>query len=296
MNVFAIFLVVTAGTMWAACGLAAEHFLSHSLHTALDLTVVRMFFTALIIAVALAVQGKLKKGWLILRKNPRLWTGVIFYGLGIMIMQHTYFAGIGSGNAAAATVIQYMCPAIVICWVAFQNRRVPGKGEIISVILALTGVFLLVTGGDIRGFSVPPECVFYSLISAGFYAFCTIYPKRLMVALDNSFVLMFAMLFGGLFGYIFNPITELVSFFAPDVMVDLLVIILGGTVIAFICYNAGLMWLSEGEVAVTATVEPAISVIFSYFLFGTVFGWVESIGIFFVLLAIVTPARFRRKV
>lgn len=66
-------------------------------------------------------------------------------------------------------------------------------------------------------------------------------------------------------------------------------IIICGTVIAFICYNAGLAWLTEEQTSVTATVEPAVSVIASYFLFGTTFGLFEGIGIIMVLLAILVP-------
>ena len=46
VNLFAIGFVVIAGAMWAGSGLAAEHFLMHNPHTAMDLTVFRMLATA----------------------------------------------------------------------------------------------------------------------------------------------------------------------------------------------------------------------------------------------------------
>lgn len=295
MNLFAIGFVVIAGAMWAGSGLAAEHFLMHNPHTAMDLTVFRMLATAGVIAVGLAMRGSLKSDILLLYRNPKLWSGVFFYGLGIMIMQHAYFMGIRAGNAAAATVMQYICPALVICWLSFRNKRIPGKGDCLSVVLAITGVYLLVSGGNVNRLSVPAECVCYSLISATFFAFCAIYPKRLMVTLNNSFLLMFAMLLGGISGYIIDPVTDISAFFEKDVIFDLFMIIICGTVIAFICYNAGLAWLSESQASVTAAVEPAISVIASYFIFGTTFGIVEMGGIFLVISAIVIPAFFKEK-
>ena len=54
-------------------------------------------------------------------------------------------------------------------------------------------------------------------------------------------------------------------------------------------------WLSESQASVTAAVEPAISVIASYFIFGTTFGIVEMGGIFLVISAIVIPACFKEK-
>lgn len=107
MKFFAVFLVVIAGTMWAGSGLAAQHFLAHNDHTAMDLTVFRMISTALIIFVIAFMRGTLGRSMRILKEYPTLWIKLIFYGLGLMLMQHTYFAGIGAGNAAVATVIQY---------------------------------------------------------------------------------------------------------------------------------------------------------------------------------------------
>lgn len=82
-----------------------------------------------------------------------------FYGLGLMLMQHTYFAGIGAGNAAVATVIQYICPALVICWVALRRKKVPGMGDMFAVVLAVGGVFLLATG------EIPGHCLFLRNVS-----------------------------------------------------------------------------------------------------------------------------------
>ena len=48
MDVFAVLLVITAGAMWAGCGLAAQDFFSRSSLTPMDLTVFRMFCAGVI--------------------------------------------------------------------------------------------------------------------------------------------------------------------------------------------------------------------------------------------------------
>lgn len=82
MKSFAVFLVVIAGTMWAGSGLAAQHFLAHNDHTAMDLTVFRMISTALIIFVIAFMRGTLGRSMRILKEYPTLWIKLIFYGLG----------------------------------------------------------------------------------------------------------------------------------------------------------------------------------------------------------------------
>ena len=51
-------------------------------------------------------------------------------------------------------------------------------GDMFAVVLAVGGVFLLATGGDPRTLSVPADCIYYSVLSAVFYAFCSIYVRH----------------------------------------------------------------------------------------------------------------------
>ena len=179
MHLIAIFLVMTAGVMWAGCGLAAQDFFQKSTHDSMDLTVFRMFCASGIMLLVTIAKGQLKDSWRKLGQQPSLWWGLIFYGVvGLMLMHYTYFASIAAGNAAAATVIQYTCPAMVILWVSFQKRRLPLAGELAAVVLAIIGVFLLVTGGDVSRLSVPADCVYLGLASAVFFAICCVFPKR----------------------------------------------------------------------------------------------------------------------
>lgn len=293
MHLIAIFLVMTAGVMWAGCGLAAQDFFQKSTHDSMDLTVFRMFCASGIMLLVTIAKGQLKDSWRKLGQQPSLWWGLIFYGVvGLMLMHYTYFASIAAGNAAAATVIQYTCPAMVILWVSFQKRRLPLAGELAAVVLAIIGVLLLVTGGDVSRLSVPADCVYLGLASAVFFAICCVFPKRFIGVLDNSFVLALGMFTGAVASYIINPMGDFSGFFAPEVRLDIFWIVVLGTALSFTCYNAGLRFLPASQASVTATIEPAISVIASYFIFHTHFNFVQGFGILLVLLAIAAPGIF----
>lgn len=73
-------------------------------------------------------------------------------------------------------------------------------------------------------------------------------------------------------------------------------IVICGTVVAFTCYNAGLHYLSEAQASVTATVEPAVSVIASLFLFDVRFDSLQALGILLVILAIAAPGLVGKQV
>ena len=288
----ALVLVGMAGIFWASSGVAVQDFFAHSEKTPMELTNIRMCMGGAILIMFAARRKNFRQTLGILNRHPRLWLDVVIYGvIGVMFMQYTYFQGIAAGGAAAATVICYACPAMVVIWDSFYDRRLPKRGEVVAVVLAMSGVFLLVTGGNPAKLLVPLGCVLWSLASGAAFAFSAIYPKHLFARkIDTYFLTGVGMLIGGLTTFALTDDWNWQTFFASDVLFDVSWIIIFGTVGAFQSFNAGLKYLTPEEASITATTEPAASVIISWLIFGTAFGAVESFGIILVLLAITAPA------
>ena len=143
----AVLLVLLAGTMWAASGTAAQHFYTQSVHIPIELTQVRLFLSSALFFLLAWWSGGLRRGVRSLRRSPRLLVHLSIHGiLGIMIVQFSYFMGIAEGDAAATTVIGYTSPAMMILYLAVRWRRLPSAAETGTVVVAVAGVFLLVTG------------------------------------------------------------------------------------------------------------------------------------------------------
>ena len=292
----ALILVGFAGIFWASSGVAVQDFFMYSEKTPMELTNIRMCVAG---AILLIISTRRKSFWLsvrILNKNPRFWLDVVIYGIiGVVLMQYTYFKGISIGGAAAATVICYACPAMVVIWESFYHKKIPKRGEIIAVVLAMSGVFLLVTGGNPTKLLVPLSCVLWSLASGATFAFSAIYPKHLFAKKIDAFFLTGAGMFiGGLFTFLLIENWNWSAFFKAKVVFDVSWIIIFGTVAAFLIFNAGLRYLTPEEASITATTEPAASVIISWLIFGTAFGLIESFGIILVLLAIIMPSIIKK--
>lgn len=291
----AIVFVLLAGTAWASSGIAVQSFFQHSTRTPIELTNIRMILSSVLIFLVAWKYGGVKKDLRILNRFRFLWLELIIYGIiGIMLMQYTYFAAIKFGSAAVVTVITYVYPAMVIGWTSFASRKLPNRGELIAVILAVAGVFLLVTEGDLSRLSVSIECLLMSVASGACFAFASIFPKRLFAIFDPYFLTAIGMFIGGLATFPFLPDLNWFEFFKPDVIFYTLWIIFIGTTLAFVFFNAGLKWLTPEIASVTATIEPVASVVISYFVFGTTFGSIACLGIFLVLLAIVCPVFVRK--
>ena len=292
----ALIFVGAAGIFWASSGVAVQDFFLHSEKSAMELTNIRMCLAGAILIFWATRRKNFFISIGILKHHPRLWLDVIIYGIiGIMFMQFTYFQGISIGGAAATTVICYACPAMVVMWESFYHKKFPKRGEIIAVVLAMSGVFLLVTGGNLTKLLVPLGCVIWSLLSGAAFAFSAIFPKHLFAKkIDPYFLTGVGMFIGGLSTFALIEEKNWLPFLAPDVLFDVSWIIIFGTVAAFLSFNAGLKFLTPEEASITATTEPAASVIISWIIFGTAFGLIESFGIILVLLAIVMPSIIKR--
>lgn len=292
----AVLFVLLAGTAWAASGTAAQHFYTQSTHVPIELTQVRLLLSSALFFLLAWWSGGLKRGMRSVRRNPRILVQLAVHGtLGIMFVQYSYFEGIAAGDAAATTVITYTSPAMMILYLVLRHRRLPSAAEAGTVIVAVAGVFLLVTGGDFGRLSVPVACIVWSLVSAIAFVFAMIYPMHLLRLFDRFFLLAVCMLIGGL---ALLPLTQVIlnveSFFTAQTWPDLLIIIGIGTIVAFFAFNVGLRWLSPEETAITATIEPVASVIFAWLIFDTHFVALQIVGIMLVIAAILTPNLLRK--
>ncbi len=288
----ALILVGMSGICWASSGIAAQDFFSRSEKIPLELTNIRMCIAGFLMLLMLLATKKFKWSAARLNRKPKLWLYLFVYGLiGIVMVQFSYFQAISTGGAAATTVILSATPAMVVIWESFYNRKFPARIEILAVILAIVGVFFLVTGGDPTKILVPLPCVFWSLTSGASFAFSMIFGKVLFKEKINpAFVTSVGMFGGGLVTFLLIDNFDWTPFFYSDVIFNVGWIIIFGTVIAFWIFNEGLKYLTPEESALVEMTEPVSSVVLSYFVFGTVFGWIESFGIILVLLAVISPA------
>lgn len=287
----ALILVGASGICWASSGVAAQDFFNHSTKNVMELTNIRMVGAGILMFLILFLRGKLKLPVARMNRRPKLWIYLFIYGLiGIVMVQFTYFKAISIGGAAATTVILSATPAMVVIWESLYNRKLPTRIEILAVLLAIFGVFLLVTGGDVSKILVPLACVFWSLTSGASFAFSMFFGKVLFAEKINpAFLTMAGMLIGGVLTFLLTDNFELTPFFEREVIFNVAWIIIFGTAIAFFIFNAGLKYLTPEESALTELTEPVAAVVLSYFVFGATFNFIEYCGMVLVLMAVVSP-------
>jgi len=203
-------------------------------------------------------------------------------------VQYTYFAAIKEGNAAIATLLQYLAPAMIVLYLALRWRKNPSARDMMAVFLALLGTFLLVTDGSLDELNVPGTAVVWGIASAVALAFYTLYPVGLLQRWGATVTIGWGMLLGGMGLSLFNPPWQMEgqiwSFSTPFFVAF---IILFGTLAAFYLYLDSLRYISPSEASVIACVEPLTAAAASVVWLNVPLGVYGAIGGLCILAAVV---------
>ena len=174
-----LLMAALGAAMWGGSGVAGQYLLQDCAFTTEWLVVTRMLLagTILLVLDVFFHRANLLAVWRDRQDAKEL---IAFALIGMLAVQYTYFASIKHGNAAAATVLQYLMPIVIVCYTTISTRRLPPSRDLFCVALAVLGTFLLVTHCDLGQLSIPAVAVIWGLLSALSAAFYTVQPKRLI--------------------------------------------------------------------------------------------------------------------
>ncbi|AOV09180.1 DMT family transporter [Sporosarcina ureilytica] len=269
------FLVITGAIFWGVGGTVAQ-----KLFQDYSIEVNWLVSTRLLIAgfLLLSVQyfWKDRRQILDIWKHKRTAFQLTTFGLlGMLAVQYTYMASIQHGNAAVATLLQYLAPAMIIIYLTIRKQTVLTPKDVVAITLALIGCFLLLTNGSISHLSVPLPAIVWGVLSAGSLAFYTLYAVSLLKYYDSLVVVGWAMMIGGIVLSFVHPPWQINLISLPmEAYVYLIFVILFGTMIAFWFYIESLQTLLPKETSLLGTLEPLAAVL------ATVFWLQESFGIY----------------
>ena len=229
-------------------------------------------------------------------KNPKdLFQIVLFGFIGMLGTQYTYFSAIQFSNAAIATVLTYFGPTLVLIYMCLREKRKPLKYEIVSICLSSFGVFLLATHGDITSLQISFKALFWGILSALSVVFYTVQPESLLKKYGASIVVAWGMMIGGIFiAFVTKPWNINVTFDFITFLVLMLIIVFG-TIIAFILYLTGVNIIGPTKASIIACIEPVAATICAILFLGVSFGFLDLIGFLCIISTIFIVAYFDKK-
>ncbi|WP_462422767.1 EamA family transporter [Fusobacterium pseudoperiodonticum] len=229
-------------------------------------------------------------------KNPKDLLQIILFGLiGMLGTQYTYFSAIQFSNAAIATVLTYFGPTLVLIYMCLREKRKPLKYEIVSICLSSFGVFLLATHGDITSLQISFKALVWGILSALSVVFYTVQPESLLKKYGASIVVAWGMMIGGIFiTFVTKPWNISVTFDFVTFLVLMLIIVFG-TIIAFILYLTGVNIIGPTKASIIACIEPVAATICAILFLGVRFDFLDLIGFICIISTIFIVAYFDKK-
>jgi len=175
-----ILLVLTAAALWGISGSVAQYLFQQKGFAPDWLVDVRLLAAGAGMLLITSLRGSGKRVLAIWRSPRDVGELLLFSLLGMLAVQYTYFTAIRHSNAATATVLQYLAPALICCYTALRRRRLPSPREWMGVGLSFAGILLLATHGRIGSLAITPAAFLWGLGSAVALGFYTIQPTRLL--------------------------------------------------------------------------------------------------------------------
>lgn len=221
---------------------------------------------------------------------------VVTYGLfGLAANLMTFYYSIQKGNASTATILQYLSPLFIVLGMIFIKRNRPLRSDLLSFAIALLGVFLCITRGDVTHLAVPASSLFWGLLAGITAAFYVVLPQKASRKNPPLVVLGWGTMIAGIFFNILHPFWVGVPALTPTLISSVATVIVFGTILPFgMLLHASSMAPSD-VVSIMDALQPITTTILSVIFFNLDINLAEVGGIVLVLIAIYILQNGRRK-
>jgi drug/metabolite transporter (DMT)-like permease len=284
-----IAMVLLGAGLWGSSSTAIQFLFTQKNITPEWLLIVRMLITGL---GFMGISFYQKLPMLTVWKEDKVLM-LKFCALGLYLMQYPFFKAIALSNSVTATVIQYLMPVILLGFYLHQVKRKPNKQELIAVILAVLGTYLLVTKGSWTTLEISPEGFLWAFVSAFGMAFYTEYARRLLLKYSCVLILGWGSLVCcGLLVVTTRPWnTVFTGILDGPALAALGIILFLGTFAAYYLYLESTIYIPASETGALAAFEPLSAFIMAILVLHISFGWAETLGALCIITMVVVLAR-----
>lgn len=277
------FLALLPGVLWGLSGVFGQYLFQQRGISAEWLVTTRLLISGSLMLI-ISFAGSREKTLAIFKDKKDTRRLVIFAIFGLMAVQLTYFVAIAKSNAPTATILQYVFPVMIVLYTAVRGHKLPNKKEVVAVILAMAGIFLLVTHGNPGTLSITVEALVWGLSSAVAMAFYTMYPGSLQKRWGSPVVVGWGMLFGGIALNFYHPFWEFTGDLDLMCLMMIAFIILFATFGAFYIYLVSVTMIGATYASLFACIEPLASAFFSVVGLNLVFNSMDWIGAALIMI------------
>ncbi|MCL1632325.1 EamA family transporter [Sporolactobacillus sp. CPB3-1] len=274
--------VLSGAMLWGISGNAAQYLFDIHKISAGWLTSVRMLTSGVLLLCIMQCGKDRRLIWDIWKSRQSAQSLLIFGLIGMIGAQYTYFEAVAAGNAATATLLQYLSPVLIMLYLTVRLRKKPSTVEISAIFTALLGVFFIATKGQIHHLSIAPSAFFWGLMAALGGAIYATQPGELLRKFGPGIVVGWGMVIGGAAMSCFYPPWRFHGQLTMQSVIGIVFVIVFGTLIAFYLYLSSLKYLQPIETSLLGCAEPLSAAVVSVVWMGvpfTLFDWIGAVCI-----------------
>ncbi|WP_436864766.1 DMT family transporter [Staphylococcus saprophyticus] len=282
-----IILAILSASFWGLGGTVSDYLFKHQNIDINWYVTARLLISGLLLLTIFKILNPRQSIFIVFRNVTNTIQLLIFSTLGMLLVQYAYMASINYGNAAIATLLQYIAPVYIILWFIIRKKETFNLFDVIAILLTLTGTFLLLTNGSLDSLMVSSSSMIWGIISGLSLAFYTIYASNLLSKFPAILVVGWAMLISGILMNFKAPIWQFtMSQIDISVILYLAFGIILGTAMAFFFFIKSLNYLSAKETTLFGTIEPVMAIVASALWLKVVFLPFQLLGIVLIIILI----------
>lgn len=221
--------------------------------------------------------------------KPDLIQCLVLGVLGVAASNYFYYVAIQRTSVAIAIILQYTAPVWVLLYVVARGRQKLTAQRVLAVAVAIVGIALTI--GIIGARSEAPlrldsYGVMAAMVASFSFAFYNVGGHRILTHYDRWRVLTWTLVSASVFWLFINPPWKIEHYTSAQwafLFVFSMISVLG----PFSLYFLGLQHLEPTRAIIASCLEPVFSILLAAALLGEVVRPVQTVGIVFVLAAIV---------
>ena len=221
-------------------------------------------------------------------RNRKDTVSLLIYGLaGVSMCQFLYFLTIQFSSAAVGTILQDLSPVMILIVTCIMDHRPPKAKDILCVILALAGVWLLSTHGDPSHLSIPAKALLSGILSAVCVTIYNVQPRKLLKKYPVIILQGWAFLMGSVFFALVFRIWSFHQVITPAGALGIAAVVLIGNILAFPCYMSGVRLIGPQKAILYSFAEPATAALITVTLFHQPVVFADVAGFLLIFFMIV---------
>ena len=233
------------------------------------------------------------RGWNRLRL-PLADVGRLFLlGLaGVAASNYFYYLAIQRTNVATAIIVQYTAPVWVLVYMAARGIEKPTPSKITAVVLAITGIAMVIGLFGQGRPQLDPIGVTAALIAAFSFAYYNIGGHSVLARYDHWTVLLYVTMSASAFWIVINPPTKIAAaHYSATTWLFLAGFSMVSVLLPFSFYFAGLQHLEPTKAIIASCLEPVFSILIAAVALKEAVNTLQGVGVAMVLGAILVVQR-----